>query len=363
MKIKQLSAGRDRSMALTVDGTALGWGAVKLLGASLPPGYPGDLCTTNATEIGHNRYAQPQALVFNPGAPFSSIAEGHVQAMAVSRAGDIRAIRPIVSRPQGAAHSILSDLPTAPIHVAQTESSGFALYANGSLWSWGMRASGQLGRAEPSTQLWQMPSRINGLPPVASLATGVGHVLALDMQGQVWAWGANSAGQLGVGSLTASVMPVLIKLPRRIRQIAAGDTHSFAVDERGGLWAWGSNNFGQLGDSDSAYLTKPQRIKTDFSIALLDAGMFFSVATSSHGDVFAWGWNGMGQLGQRQLAVSSQPLQIKGLKNVTHLSAGAGHVLAASDAGVYAWGDNRASACGVFPNQAVQFEPHLMAFA
>jgi alpha-tubulin suppressor-like RCC1 family protein len=363
MKIKQLSAGRDRSMALTSDGAAFGWGAVKLLGASLPPGYPGELCTTNATEIGHNRYAQPQALEFNPDAPFSSIAEGNVQALAVMRAGNVRAIRPIVSTNQGAAYSVLGDLPAGAIQVAQTESSGFALYVDGSLWSWGMRNSGQLGRPQSSPEHWQAPSRIDGLPPLTSLATGVGHVLALDVRGKVWAWGANSAGQLGLGDLKASMLPVSSKLPTRIKQIAAGDTHSFAVDERGQLWAWGSNNFGQLGDDSSSYLIKPQRIKTDFSIALLDAGMFFSVATSNHGDVFAWGWNGLGQIGQQQLAAFSTPQQIKGLRQVTHLSAGAGHVLAASDSGVHAWGDNRASACGAFPNQAVQVEPQLISFA
>ena len=57
MKITQISAGRDRSVALSGDGTAHGWGGVKLLGATLPPGYPGKLCTNNAAEIGHNRYA------------------------------------------------------------------------------------------------------------------------------------------------------------------------------------------------------------------------------------------------------------------------------------------------------------------
>ena len=63
MKIVQISAGRDRSVVLSSDGIAHAWGGIKLMGATLPPGYPGELCTSSPTEIGHNRYAQP----LNPG--------------------------------------------------------------------------------------------------------------------------------------------------------------------------------------------------------------------------------------------------------------------------------------------------------
>ncbi len=59
MKIVQISAGRDRSVVLASDGSAHGWGGIKRLGATLPPGYPGELCLSSPTEIGHNRYAQP----------------------------------------------------------------------------------------------------------------------------------------------------------------------------------------------------------------------------------------------------------------------------------------------------------------
>ena len=79
MKITQLSAGRDRSVVLASDGKAYGWGSVKLLGAVLPPGYPGELCTSTATEVGHNRFAQPIAQWLNPGTPFASVADGYIR--------------------------------------------------------------------------------------------------------------------------------------------------------------------------------------------------------------------------------------------------------------------------------------------
>ena len=367
MKILQISAGRERSIALAADGSAYGWGGIKLLGATLPPGYPADLCISNPTEIGHNRYAQPIPQHLNPGAPFSTVVDGYVDTLAVNKSGDVLSCRPVVSTTHGAEQSALAGLPPLAVQVALTESGGFALYANGSVWSWGMRANGQLGRDAVSAI--NDPAEIKGLPPVSVLAYGHGHVLALDRKGKVWAWGANAAGQLGTGSLTASARPTELALPAHIRHIAAGDTHSFAVDASGHLWGWGSNNFGQVGETRDTrlaakYFTLPHRIKTGFPVAQMDAGMFYTVATSTQGEVFAWGWNGMGQLGQMGgLTFSPRPARIKQLANVTRLAAGVGHTLALNDLGVFAWGDNRASACGAFPPIAVQATPLRLSFA
>ena len=366
MKIIQISAGRERSVALDKDGTAYGWGGVKLLGATLPPGYPGELCTSNPTEIGHNRYAQPIPQVLNPGMPFSAVADGYVDTLAVRRGGGVLSCRPVVSKEKGADRAAIAGLPPAAIQVALAESGGYALYADGSVWSWGMRANGQLGRQVPDAMAG--PARIDGLNHVTSLAAGQGHVLALDRSGKVWAWGANAAGQVGNGKLQQADSPVQVPFPVPIKRIAAGDTHSFAVDAMDRLWGWGSNNFGQVGETmdsklSAKYFSRPHRIKTGFAVAQIDAGMFYTVATSTQGDVFAWGWNGMGQLGQEGVAATARPARLKQLAHVTRLAAGVGHTLALNDAGVFAWGDNRASACGAFPSVAVQAQPILVSFA
>ena len=366
MKILQISAGRERSVALDNEGTAYGWGGVKLLGATLPPGYPGELCTSNPTEIGHNRYAQPIPQKLNPGMPFSTVADGYVDIAAVRRSGGVLSCRPVVSREKGADRAAIAGLPPGAIQVALAESGGFALYADGSVWSWGMRANGQLGREV--TAALAGPAPIEGLRHITSLAAGQGHVVALDRSGKVWAWGANAAGQLGNGALQQGDLPAQVAFPVPIKRIAAGDTHSFAVDAMDRLWGWGSNNFGQVGETAESklaakYFTRPHRIRTGFAVAQIDAGMFYTVATSTQGDVFAWGWNGMGQLGQDGVSSSAKPLRLRQLAHVTRLAAGVGHALALNDTGVFAWGDNRSSACGAFPSVAVQARPIPVSFA
>ena len=89
MKFAQISAGRARPVVLASDGSAHGWGGIKRLGATLPPGYPGELCLSSPTEIGHNRYAQPVPQALNPHQPLAALADGYIETLAVQRSGAV----------------------------------------------------------------------------------------------------------------------------------------------------------------------------------------------------------------------------------------------------------------------------------
>jgi alpha-tubulin suppressor-like RCC1 family protein len=90
-------------------------------------------------------------------------------------------------------------------------------------------------------------------------ASNTRHCLALDESGNVWAWGYNGNGQLGNGNNASQSSPV--QIPRTsfaagaftsqsVVAIWACGTqygYSFAVTADGNLFAWGYNNVGQLG--------------------------------------------------------------------------------------------------------------------
>ena len=361
MNILQISAGRERSVALLDNGTAYGWGAFKSLRPAAPADYPGQVCSSDVTEIGHNRYANPTPQILNPGAPFTAIADGYVDTLAIRPDGTVLSCRPLMVHDAGMAHTPIAQIQSAATRVAATESCGFALQADGSVWSWGMNVNGQLGRR--STAANAEAAAISQLHRIAALAAGNNHMLALDHRGEVWTWGANTAGQLGNGTLNAHATPLKISLPAPIKGIAAGDTHSFAIDENGGLWAWGSNNFGQIGDRAARYYTRPIRVKTDFKVAQIDAGMFYSIARSADGEVFGWGWNGTGQIAQEQIVSTPRPLRIARLEGIRDIAAGNSHVLASDGEQVLAWGDNRHAACGTAPRQAVLRQPNRVSLA
>lgn len=73
--------------------------------------------------------------------------------------------------------------------------------------------------------------------------------------GELFAWGQNTHGQLGVGSQTTLILttPQLVERLKGISlaQIAAGGAHSAAVSLSGAVYSWGKNDFGQLGLGDT----------------------------------------------------------------------------------------------------------------
>ena len=91
---------------------------------------------------------------------------------------------------------------------------------------------------------------------VKQLSAGREHTLLVTTAGRVYVWG-NSTRKVGRGRLGDSTTPADRPYPmaipseyfenRRVVQVAAGDLHSLAVDETGQVWGWGDNSLGQLG--------------------------------------------------------------------------------------------------------------------
>src|SRR5262249_51876274 len=137
--------------------------------------------------------------------------------------------------------------------IAAGGDQSFALDSENNVWAWGRNDFGQLGISSSVLQR-NVPVKLEHFPQpntrITRIAAGTFHALAIDSRGNVWAWGFNATGQLGNGTQTESRGPVPVSFPSgtpRILMIAAGDSHSLAVDANGNLWAWGSNFRGQLG--------------------------------------------------------------------------------------------------------------------
>ena len=364
--IQSLSAGRMRSVLLTQGGQALVCGAIKAARPDLPPQVLADLCINDPSEVGHNRFAQPLLRPLHPGVAFRSLADAPLHTLGVTAQGAVLRCPPLTgdAAQVAAVRQPLTGLPDDVRQVFAGDARSHALCESGAVWSWGLGAPGAPGQAVRT----EAPHVQPGLPPVAALAVGLGHALALGRDGRVWAWGANAAGQLGLGDLQQRAQAQALDLDVRIVAIGAGDTHSLAIDERGRLWAWGANNKGQLGPRHDGrfaqpYEPRPVRIRLDAPLAQVDGGMFYSAARTRDGEVYTWGWNGLGQLG-RDAAPGARdgtvPVRLPQLRDVQALSAGQGHMLALAGEAVMAWGDNRSAACGLPASKPVVAAPHRL---
>ena len=125
---------------------------------------------------------------------------------------------------------------------------------DGDVWGWGANYDGQLGIAEGCRMDRWQPTRQLFVPDgaVKALAAGEAHSLILREDGSVLACGLNSYGQIGDGTRETRREPVAVPFPAlphpsHAIAIAAGATHSLAALESGELLAWGCNASGQLG--------------------------------------------------------------------------------------------------------------------
>ena len=241
--------------------------------------------------------------------------------------------------------------------------SGYALKADGSLWSWGGNDWGVLGDGTLVPR--STPVRITGLPPLTTVSgssssysaddANAAHVMAVDRSGTVWTWGNNFSGQLGNGILTFSngniyyaTSPISLgtSLPT-ITAVSAGGYHSLALDTQGRIWSWGDNASGELGDGSTTQRTTPVVVSSLSGVARISAGWGFSLALTSDRRAWSWGDHSGGQLGTGATADQLVPAPISALSEVRSISAGAEHSLAVlGDGSLWAWGFNTYGAIG-----------------
>lgn len=188
---------------------------------------------------------------------------------------------------------------------------------------------------------------------VVALACGSGpHVLAVSASGEVYTWGHNGYSQLGSGNTNQGLIPSLVSSisglqAKKIIQVACGSHHSLALTDDGEVYAWGYNNCGQIGLGNTNNQTLPRKINSvtigSKKISVIACGQTSSMALSDAGELFAWGYNGNGQLGVGNNANQLTPCKVIGLVGTitTQIVCGYAHSLALSDAGcLYAWGAN-----------------------
>ncbi|XP_076648842.1 RCC1 and BTB domain-containing protein 1-like isoform X1 [Halictus rubicundus] len=208
-----------------------------------------------------------------------------------------------------------------------------ALTENGKVYSWGSNNYYQLGHCDSLVpEIVVIPENKTNF--VVDIACGNDHSMVLTSNGMVYAWGMCVDGQTGSGSLCASqsylATPNEVKLdstfPMRFLNISCGARHSVAVTCNGQVYSWGSNSHGQLGlSSDSKVSKKALEVKhlTGIIIEKVVCGCTHTLALSNEGILYSWGDNTFGQLGVnlRSNTFSSTPLVIQSLKKVLNMAA------------------------------------------
>lgn len=181
-----------------------------------------------------------------------------------------------------------------------------------------------------------------------TLHTGGFHTTATGSDGNMYAWGFNSAGQLGTGDTVNRLSPAPVIAPEGVTftDLEPGGFHTLALGDDGNVYAWGENDRGQLGTGDLANVPTPQqvRIPGDPRIVQISGGEYDSLALADDGTAYGWGYNRSGQTGTgaaETVVLSPQPVLAPDSVKFTSISAATHHSLAlTADGAAYAWGSN-----------------------
>jgi RHS repeat-associated protein len=232
-----------------------------------------------------------------------------------------------------------SAAPPTSNKMISSNGSVVALRPDGTVWTWGLGTSGQLGNGTTTSS--SVPVQVSGLSSVTAVSEGGDFALALKSDGTVWAWGYNFAGQLGNNTTTNSSVPVQVATLSNITAIAAGGSHSMALKSDGTVWCWGSNSNGQLGNNSTRNSSVPVQVGKFTGVSAVAAGGNDSLALKSDGTAWDWGANASGQLGNNTTRDAKIPTQIPGLSSVAALYAGGAFSIARkTDGTILAWGVN-----------------------
>ncbi len=219
--------------------------------------------------------------------------------------------------------------------VAAGENFTMALTREGRLWAFGCGANGLLGTGsafdvcEPDWVGRSANSPLHG-KFVDMVACGRGHTLCV-CQKEVFAWGANDCGQLGVGSIFDSPVPKMVSAfsGTQVDGIACGYSHTVVLTQRR-IYSFGLGSSGQLGHSNVKSYSVPKLILSigaEFRAHQVCCGPEYTVIASDYGDLLFFG-NMRSKSKITTPKVSCVPIRFTGLDRVFALAAGAHEVSA-----------------------------------
>jgi alpha-tubulin suppressor-like RCC1 family protein len=156
---------------------------------------------------------------------------------------------------------------------------------------WGSNVVGVLGRSEPSGVTFP-PGRISlnvGLTQIA-ISRGGAHACAVDVTGDLYCWGSNSNGQLGLGTIDDSAHPTPIRVGTlKFASVAIGSNFTCGLTTDGTAYCWGGNSVGQLGDGTHVDRAVPSPVVTSLRFKGIAAGLSHACALMADGSAVCWG--------------------------------------------------------------------------
>ena len=244
---------------------------------------------------------------------------------------------------------------------------------NGGTFTWGCGFDGCLGHGSIETH-HSRPTRVKALIDNRAFAISCGgnHTVAATDSGDVFVWGNNRNGQLGIypreDRLCVSLPLMLILKEHAIIFVSCGRQHTALVSEKGYLLTMGCGKYGRLGHGPSALkeddweqgvnksvnfkprVVKYGSVRRPLLAYQVACGDFHTIVLGINGDVYSFGKNENGQCGHGTKHNYVVPRLIEALSGFTVSAVEAGgdaSMAVLTNGTVFAWGDSSNGSLGI----------------
>lgn len=237
------------------------------------------------------------------------------------------------------------------------------LTEHGSVFATGLNDFGQLGI--PDNKIYTTePIEVFGLQKeIVQISAGYHHSCAITVDGELYMWGKNSNGQLGLGKRAAKVVPLPTKLEClngvTIKMAALGSEHSVAVTDGGEALSWGLGDSGRLGHGHESSILgffkntseyTPRLIKNleGIKVKNVAAGLLHSACIDENGSVFIFGERAVDKVGFAEVENATTRSMFSKLPYSEEVACGGYHTCVLTRSGeLYTWGSNENGCLGI----------------
>jgi len=213
------------------------------------------------------------------------------------------------------------------------------------LWAWGRNTEGQLGLGDTASR--SSPVQVGALGDWSQVSASYRLSTAIKTDGTLWTWGFGGNGALGLGDTVNRSSPAQVGALTSWANISASTNGTFVVKTNGTLWAMGYNFSGALGLGDTVNRSSPVQVGALTTWSKVATSNTSTIAVKTDGTLWSWGANNYGTLGQNNTTNYSSPKQIGALTNWGGISGAiayntlySGFMAVKTDGTLWAWGNN-----------------------